>query len=300
MTPAKILLFGEYTVLVGSQAFAIPYADFSCRISRCDTGFASQNPLSDFVSYLLSHPQQYAFLDLERLRDDHQHGLTIISDIPVQYGVGSSGAVTAEIYRQYVKRQDKPLHQVKAELAAMERFMHGNSSGIDPLVCLYQKPLIFRHEGTIQIINHPIASPCHVFLIDTQVKAPTRDYVLRFLEDYRHNKPFIQKIQQLTALVNECTDAFLSSSPQFTDMIKKLSQLQLNLFPFLFPPKIIDHLRGGMEKDLFYAKLCGSGGGGFALAFTTNLDAAQQYFTSKQIPMREVRLTPKDDSMGWG
>ncbi|MGC8802376.1 MAG: hypothetical protein ACP5PS_01180 [Bacteroidales bacterium] len=289
MTPAKILLFGEYTVLVGSQALAIPFTDFSCQLMQQPTGYVANNGLAPFITYLLS--QSYDFIDLERLSSDWQKGLYLKSNIPVQYGVGSSGAVTAEIYRHYAWTVQKDLTQAKTELSTMEKFMHGNSSGIDPLVCLCQKPLLFSHEGTVQLINRPFSTRIDVFLIDSQVKAPTRDYVLRFLTNFKHDSHFNLQIQQLTERVNSCITTFLNVDPQFIEQVKELSQLQLQLFPFLFPESIVTHLTWGLKHDLFYAKLCGSGGGGFFLGFTLNKHAVQQYFNVHQIPIRWVSLS---------
>ncbi|MEJ5265153.1 MAG: hypothetical protein WHT29_07565 [Bacteroidales bacterium] len=285
MTPAKILLFGEYTVLVGSQALAIPFPNFSCQLVHKS---ASEQSLTPFVNYLLSQPEEFSFLHLDRLQFDWQQGLSVISDIPVQYGVGSSGAITAEIYRHYARSVDKPIAQVKSELASMEKFMHGNSSGIDPLVCFYKKPLLFDQEGTIHLINPSHPSDMHIFLIDSQTKAPTRDYVARFIDDYQHLESFTQQVQQLTTLVNECITAYLNTSSQLPECIKKLSQLQQQIFPFLFPPTIIPHQQYGLTHDVFYIKLCGSGGGGYFLGFTQKPHDVEQYFKAKEIAIQWV------------
>lgn len=293
MTPAKILLFGEYTVLVGSQALAIPFSSFSCQLVQGKDVSKTERSLSAFIEYLLSRPEEFSFLDLARLQADWQRGIALSSNIPMQYGVGSSGAVTAEIYQHYAWIKEKPLLQLKSELAAMERFMHGNSSGIDPLVCLCQQPILFSHEGSVQLIQSSLSSKVNVFLIDSQTKAPTRNYVMRFLNDYQYNKPFARQIESLIEQVNACIESYLSAEPQFTKHIKALSILQYQIFPFLFPKSILPHLQRGVEQDLFFAKLCGSGGGGFILGFSHDPQAVEQYFLSANIPI----LWVKDGSM---
>ena len=39
----------------------------------------------------------------------------------------------------------------------------------------------------------------------------------------------------------------------------------------------------GIEKKDYYLKLCGSGGGGFLIGLTTDLDKVQKLFPTKKI-----------------
>jgi mevalonate kinase len=49
----------------------------------------------------------------------------------------------------------------------------------------------------------------------------------------------------------------------------------------MIPDKIIQLTYYGVEKDLFYLKLCGSGGGGFFLGFTKNITQTESFFNER-------------------
>ena len=44
----------------------------------------------------------------------------------------------------------------------------------------------------------------------------------------------------------------------------------------MIPQKFEEIWRKGLETNAYYLKLCGSGGGGFVLGFTEDLDLAQE------------------------
>ena len=54
--PAKILLFGEYNLVLGQSGFLIPFQSFSgfftFKIQNCDFATTSNRALLDFASFL--------------------------------------------------------------------------------------------------------------------------------------------------------------------------------------------------------------------------------------------------------
>ncbi|MEJ2095430.1 MAG: mevalonate kinase, partial [Gammaproteobacteria bacterium] len=86
--PGKLLLFGEYTLLAGSRALAMPLRRWQGKLSLG----SGNTPLAGFGKFCLD---QTFFNDASgrRLRSDLEQGLTFVSDIPQGYGVGSSGAL---------------------------------------------------------------------------------------------------------------------------------------------------------------------------------------------------------------
>ena len=51
----------------------------------------------------------------------------------------------------------------------------------------------------------------------------------------------------------------------------------------MIPKTLLSDWRYGIENDLFFLKLCGSGGGGFFLGFTENINKTKKYFKNHQI-----------------
>src|SRR5687767_4516541 len=141
--PAKLLLFGEYTVLNGSQALSVPLNKW--------TGKWKKQEESGQMSLI---PEYYRWLSKVELIDeakyDHivrefEEGWTYDSDIPVGYGVGSSGAYVAAMYDRYIREGEEDFQKTTDKLAQMEAYFHGSSSGMDPLVS-YSGKAVYKNE----------------------------------------------------------------------------------------------------------------------------------------------------------
>ena len=115
---AKIMLFGEYSVICDSMALTIPYAHFSGELRFVDQeqytdlemALESNRHLKEYLPYL-KELQAKGFmkdkLDLEQFENDIINGLYFESNIPQGYGIGSSGALVAAIYDQYTLQHIK-------------------------------------------------------------------------------------------------------------------------------------------------------------------------------------------------
>ena len=57
---------------------------------------------------------------------------------------------------------------------------------------------------------------------------------------------------------------------------KQLSKVVLNNFKPMIPKKFHQIWASGIESNAYYLKLCGSGGGGYILGFTENLERAKK------------------------
>ena len=73
-----------------------------------------------------------------------------------------------------------------------------------------------------------------------------------------------------------CVDAFLNGDVKsLFRNTKQLSKVVLNHFKPMIPKKFHQLWALGIESNAFYLKLCGSGGGGYILGFTENIDRAK-------------------------
>jgi mevalonate kinase len=292
---AKILLFGEYTVIFNSKALTIPYTFFNGHLS-----FIGNNKYTNFDKAIISNKElkkYYRFfdqnnsivenirIDLRELEKDITNGLYFESNIPQGYGVGSSGALVAAIYNHYCKSKvsdslNDNISLLKKQFAMMESYFHGTSSGMDPLNCYLGEPLLFRDKDQVELVKVPNQennSDGAIFLVDTGIPSSTEPMVNFFMEKSRETN--YQKLIQneFIPLNNLCIDQLLKGEIiQFFQSLKSYSGLQHKYFAEMIPEDFIGIWNAGLEQDHYYLKLCGSGGGGFLLGFTRDYNRAEK------------------------
>jgi len=94
-----------------------------------------------------------------------------------------------------------------------------------------------------------------------------------------------------TMLVNKfikhtdaCVDDFISGN--FNSLFKHLKELSgvvLKNFKPMIPSQFHEVWQKGIETNDYYLKLCGSGGGGYILGFTEDLEKAKKSLKGHQI-----------------
>jgi mevalonate kinase len=73
-----------------------------------------------------------------------------------------------------------------------------------------------------------------------------------------------------------CVDDFLKGDVKsLFKNTKQLSKVVLNHFKPMIPKQFHDLWKKGLETNDYYLKLCGSGGGGYILGFTEDIDKAK-------------------------
>lgn len=275
-TPGKLLLFGEYTVLLGSTALALPLHHLNGHWAKGAPG--SGYDLMPFAEHLLLIRQDgrlLAPLDAERFLREVGEGLFFESNIPVGYGVGSSGALCAAIYERYAspaipKNDVSALPILQQQLAQLEGFFHGQSSGADPLICYLQQPLLFE-SGTIRPVAPPDRSrrPGLFFLLDTGNSRRTAPLVQHFnakCEDQSFRENALQRLARPTTVA---VRAYLHDEAAVLEQaLFQISAAQLDLLPALIPEQFHGLWAEGLDNRQFCLKLCGAGGGGFLIGYS--------------------------------
>jgi len=286
--PAKILLFGEYGIILNSMALAIPYPRFSGQfrlpgaITDSKTESESNVELKKLLAFLKCDIVKFNFIHLEQFEDELNRGLYFDSSVPIGSGLGSSGALTAAIYQRYLIQAYQNDHQlIKTELGAIETYFHGKSSGFDPLVSLLKKPVLMDNKSSI-ITDFNLASFFNnytLFLINTHSKGNTGALVNHFIEDYNH--PEFKKCidNEYISIINQVIEAVLNSDfESFDKLIARYSRFQLSQFEAMIPQNFRKYFEHGIETDEFHLKLCGSGGGGYILGIASDRLRAESYF----------------------
>jgi mevalonate kinase len=221
------------------------------------------------------------------LNSDVAEGLYFDSSIPQGYGVGSSGALVAAIYDKYASDKitvlenltREKLLQLKAIFAAMESFFHGKSSGLDPLNSYLSLPILINSKEDIEPAGIPSQTQNGkgaVFLLDSGTTGETAPMVHIFMENMKQEGFRSMLKDQFVKHTDACVDDFLQGNVKsLFGNIKQLSKVVLENFKPMIPKEFHTLWKNGIETNAYYLKLCGSGGGGYMLGFTENIDEAR-------------------------
>lgn len=278
-------------MIFGSEALLTPYysafGEWSSVTNRpSDRGFESNASIRKFYDYLCNN-DGFRILDLSRFGIELDAGLFFDSNIPLGYGVGSSGSLVAAIYDRYKLIEINDIPKLKDFLAKMESFFHGSSSGMDPLQCYLGKPFILRQRSTdngqqtsFTILEDDFMSEdIHIFLIDTKIKSPTAPLVTRFKE-LREDEAYLNKFDnEYIPTVSNCIKSLIKKKDdEFYNYLSQLSKLQIELLSHTIPEETRDYFLTDINKDGFQVKLCGAGGGGFLLGFSNDIQKTNDFF----------------------
>lgn len=292
---SKILLFGEYGIIKDSKGLSIPYNFYNGALKvdpePSEAADASNKNLQRFADYLAElqekDPELVQF-DLEALNADIQKGMYFDSSIPQGYGVGSSGALVAAIYDKYASNKITVLENLTREkllklkkiFGEMESFFHGKSSGLDPLNSYLSIPILINSKDNIEPAGIPSQTEKGtgaVFLLDSGTTGETGPMVSIFMENMKQ-EPFRQMLKdQFVKHTDACVDDFLKGDVKsLFKNVKRLSHVVLDNFKPMIPAQFHKLWKKGIETNDYYLKLCGSGGGGYILGFTEDIEKARK------------------------
>ena len=291
---SKILLFGEYGIIKDSKGLSIPY-NFYKGALKSDASISkeatkSNKSLEAFALYLekltIDEPKLVSF-DLDTLKSDVAAGMYFDSSIPQGYGVGSSGALVAAIYDKYAQHKitvlenltRKKLLKLKTIFGKMESFFHGKSSGLDPLNSYLSLPILINSKDNIESTSIPSQNAegkGAVFLLDSGIIGETAPMVQIFMEQMKNDGFRSMLKNQFIKHTDACVEDFVNGNiKSLFGNLKQLSHVVLDNFKPMIPAKFHDLWKKGIDTNDYYLKLCGSGGGGYILGFTEDLEKAK-------------------------
>jgi mevalonate kinase len=290
------------------MALSIPFAKFNA-------GFAFPGPngytdpdgprsnvlLRQFSRWLLNSSSFVNRLDLDGFKTDLKMGLFLESTIPQGCGVGSSGALCAAIFRRYAMESrlsgssgQENLQELKALFSEMEAYFHGTSSGLDPLTCYLDSPVLVDTEGNIKIAAMPYRETSHgidAFILSTGQPRIAAALVGSFIEKSRQIR-FMDRITGIMMpLVNTCIESMLKPDhTAFMTSLAGLSRYQFCYMEPMIPESLHDLWERGLESGDYCLKLCGAGGGGFFLGFTSNMEKTAGIFAASGLKIIPVPM----------
>ncbi|MEN8817376.1 MAG: mevalonate kinase [Nonlabens sp.] len=292
---SKILLFGEYGIIKDSKGLSIPYNFYkgALKISDKLTDTAAQSNknlerLASHIESLQTSDKGFPKFDIASLRNDVDSGMYFDSSIPQGYGVGSSGALVAAIYDKYAIEKITVLENLTREkllilkdvFGKIESFFHGKSSGLDPLNSYLSLPILINSQEDIEPAGIPsqlATGKGAVFLLDSGIVGETAPMVNIFMENMKQEGFRSMLKDKFVKYTDMCVEDFLSGDVKgLFGNVKKLSRIVLDNFKPMIPAQFHELWKQGLDSGDYYLKLCGSGGGGYILGFTEDLEKAKK------------------------
>ncbi|MFT4838805.1 MAG: mevalonate kinase [Nonlabens sp.] len=292
---SKILLFGEYGIIKDSKGLSIPYNFYNgaLKISEELTDASAQSNknlerLTVHIESLQESDKEFPQFDISSLRSDVNAGMYFDSSIPQGYGVGSSGALVAAIYDKYAIDKITVLENLTREkllilkdvFGKMESFFHGKSSGLDPLNSYLSLPILINSQQDIEPAGIPsqlATGKGAVFLLDSGIVGETAPMVNIFMENMKQEGFRAMLKDKFVKYTDMCVEDFLSGDVKgLFGNVKQLSHIVLDNFKPMIPAQFHELWKTGLDTGDYYLKLCGSGGGGYILGFTEDLEKAEK------------------------
>jgi mevalonate kinase len=303
---AKILMFGEYSVIYDSMGLTIPFDVYSGSFGFCGKEndveeLQSNKNLSAFHDYLQeidSTGELVPDIDLLSFGKAIKEGLFFNSDIPQGFGIGSSGAVCAAVYDHFCNHKtilnsdnwDTDIRKLKQQFAQMESYFHGISSGLDPLISYLHEPLHIVGKDNIRPAEKANPVDLDIFLVNTGTKGKTGPLVNLFFDMLRKHS-FYKKFNTGFMVSNDnCIQNYLGGETEnLYENLTQLSAFTLELFDPMIPEGFKGFWKEGLDNGDYLLKLCGSGGGGFLLGFTREYGRVQKKLSHSGIDIIPLR-----------
>ena len=297
----KILLFGEYGIIQDSMGLSIPYSDYNGKFlfnKKDDKSVKSNQQLFQFFKHLQNLEDNKSLpckLDLQAFERDLKNDIYFDSSIPQGFGIGSSGAIVAAIYDRYCTEnkidankeiENEKILALKQIFSSLESYYHGTSSGLDPLICYLNLPILIKSKTDLGTVVIPDSNDGKgaVFLINTGETGNTQPLVQHFLEKCKE-EGFREMLKNKFKKYNDASiEAFLKNEGHsLLKNVKLLSKVIYENFQPMIPKLYRKLWKDGIDSNSYYLKLCGSGGGGYILGFTKDLEKAQNKLSSYQL-----------------
>lgn len=255
--PSKLLLFGEYTVLLGGETISIPFPKYS-GIWEVSEG----SNLQPFFNYL----KKIESIDDVLVNEAMHNRWRFNSNIPIGCGIGSSGALTAAAYDAFCSDPAQDLTTLKSILAEIESFFHGQSSGVDPLTSYLGKTIRMQGSKIAVLSNNLNLEQLHI--IDSKIPRNSEPLITHFKNEIKSSPAFLIQLEKLSKANGRAINALIDNNEQqLKSSFFEISELQFRVFEKMIPDDIRVLWQKGLSSKNYAIKLCGAGGGGFFLAF---------------------------------
>jgi mevalonate kinase len=300
--PGKIHLLGEHSVVYGYPALLASVGKrLYVTVKKQTTGSKEQEIIihAPYGIKLIGQAvnifkNAYGIKNLPFLE------MTIVSDIPVGSGMGSSAALASGVIGALLKSVKNIWNPIRInELAyEVEKIAHGNPSGADNTTVVFGGLLWFRKEFEFlkNIWSLPASQykiPHFVFIDTGKPSETTKEMVGLVAEKHRKNPSYMralfydQELQTKKLLL-----AFREGNKE--EILLAVRQGEKNLEEMGIVGNLVKKLIRDMESIKGAAKVCGAGGvqkgSGMVLCYHNDLTAVQNIVQKYGFKMYQMPL----------
>jgi mevalonate kinase len=278
---AKLILFGEHAAVYGYPVIAIPLLALRAKASliKAVEGSGLIIDAADIAerwvlrsldeephSPLLLLAKRLIFLAGSVSVPDVL--ITISSDIPIASGLGSGAAVATALARVLVAflRLKLSLNALNMLVYEAERFYHGNPSGIDNLVIVYERPLYFVRDFGVHFLE--VSSDLVFLILDSGIPSSTRVAVSEVRVSYFSSRAGFRFPVVVSHLVDSAFSSLDSAESGQLGALMVQNHCLLQLVGVSHP--VLDRLVFCLlEMGSFGSKVSGAGVGGNLVALVS-------------------------------
>ena len=209
--------------------------------------------------------------------------ISISSDIPVGFGLGSSAAYNVCIVNGLCLLINKLLNNNifnKKDILLLSNesekiFHNGTPSGIDASCSLYGGVINFRSindQSNVKIpINNFFLNKIKFILINTKIQRNGGEFI-KNVSNFKKNNPelFNNLINEIGDVTNNIINLIMKEQSNDDDCFKFFELIKQNqklLKSICVSNNEIDNIINILEKNEFVGKISGGGGGGFIICF---------------------------------
>lgn len=256
MANAKLIFFGEHSVVYGKKAVGMPLKNLSLKINLKEE-YLIENK---YVKYIKNELKNSYGIDEEIY-------VEVISNIPESSGLGSSAALAVEITKEFKKRYKLNL-DIEKLANEFEKYAHGNPSGIDVKLVLSNNAIIFQKYK--EAINFDFYLDAYLLIIDSGIKGSTEEALKIVKDNFLENEKYIDNLGEISDLAIEAIKN--KNIELIGNLMKKSHNLLVKMK--LSNPKI-DSLSEILEKNSLGYKITGAGLGGCLIALVKEKQEAE-------------------------
>ncbi|MFZ4828354.1 MAG: mevalonate kinase [Phototrophicaceae bacterium] len=265
--PAKIILCGEHAVVYDSPAIAIPVSELKTTAKLEETNEHFKIILEDTQETLTEydeHPFIYLVKEMYNSKQLPNVQVRVSSEIPISSGLGSGASVASAIALLLGGVLSYDYANINEFVYQTEKHFHGQPSGIDNTVIVYQKPVYYRRHHPMEFIE--AHTTLYFVIADTGIPAPTKQAVALVRSLYEADQLGVSQIlSRITALVEQAKTAISNGDLPVLGEILSQNHHQLQLLSLSTP--LLDQLvRVALDHGALGAKLSGGGMGGNMIA----------------------------------